>query len=626
MKRIFTHIIDTLKETGSVDDHDVAAAIRQANRGLPRGSKPYAKRQLSGELSRIRTQDPRLYESWNLSPDQERSLEAAIRLKPRRTSSGVATITVITKPHPCSSHCLYCPNDVRMPKSYLADEPACQRAEQNFFDPYLQVANRLKVLRANGHPTDKVELIILGGTWTEYPVSYQDWFMRCLYAALNDAGEFDPQSPLSRAEGRSEHMRKEYLAAGMPADEQGNLSHCQSAQQAVNAGQCSYNQAIRALYGKDSAWNEQWTNAQSRIWTEDSPLPNLAELQRINTSSLHRVVGLVVETRPDAINPESLIRMRSQGVTKVQIGIQSLNQQVLDANNRSINIDTIAQAFELLRLFGYKIHAHYMVNLASSTPEMDTLGYRTLVRDPRFQPDEIKLYPCALIEGTELCRLYQSGQWQPYSETQLVEILSQAVLDTPAYCRVSRMIRDFCAQDIVAGNRKANLRQMVESNLESQAPHVQEIRFREIAGRPFNPELLSLNDVTYTTSVSTEHFLQWVTPEGRIAGFLRLSLPRAIKDQRLIDAGIRPDSAMIREVHVYGQAARIHSQADAHAGLKGSSAQHSGLGTKLVERACKIASDAGYASINVISAIGTKGYYQKLGFNDNGLYQNRPLT
>ena len=524
-------------------------------------------------------------------------------MKPRRTASGVATITVITKPWFCGNDCLYCPNDVRMPKSYLHNEPACQRAERNWFDPYLQVASRLRALSQMGHPTDKIELIVLGGTWDDYPSEYRIWFMAELFRALNDGDAMEAHAAQRRAF---------YREAGILNDEQRLASAAKDLQEAVNDGKSSFADALRALYGNNTAWAKASA-------MQHATLEEVDRLQEENERARHRCVGLVVETRPETITVPKLALLRRLGCTKVQIGIQSLDQNILDLNNRHTDPHAIQEAFALLRLFGFKIHAHFMVNLYGATPAGDKLDYEKFVTDPHYLPDEVKLYPCALVEGTGLVPHYEDGSWRPYTEEELVDVLSHDTLITPPYMRISRMIRDISACDILVGNKKTNLRQMVEGHIEKtgRAEDVRDIRYREINNRTAEASDLTLHDVEYETAVSTEHFLQWTTEDDRIAGFLRLSLPRPDALAARENLPIAADQAMIREVHVYGAAAKLHATS------KG--AQHIGLGRKLVETACAMAKEAGYASVNVISAIGTREYYRTLGFNDAGLYQNRPL-
>ncbi len=615
--------------------------VRRRNRAMHDGARSVAKKRLLPYYLRCKAEDPTRWESWGVDAACEEQLVRLLKAKPRRTASGVATITVITKPHPCSSDCLYCPNDVRMPKSYLADEPACQRAERNYFDPYLQVTSRLRALTDMGHVTDKVELIVLGGTWSDYPQDYQVWFVAELFRALNDAGDQAGDAPAPRegaapraaahaADGPAsaatcDSARHDaaaraafYASCGLAcdADELARLTRAE--QKRVTAGERTYNQAVRALYAADA-----WERA-ARIQHA-----SLAELEREharNEGAAHRVVGLVIETRPDLITPESLTVMRRLGCTKVQMGIQSLDESILRANRRNVTPARIAQAFSLLRLFGFKIHVHFMVNLLGASPVGDVADYRRLVTDERFLPDEVKLYPCCLVESAQLTERYAAGAWAPYPEDALVDVLVRDVLATPAYTRISRMIRDISSGDIVAGNKKTNLRQLVEARVDersrAEGRPVREIRQREIATGAVELDALRLDCVTYATSVAQERFLQWVTPEGRIAGFLRLSLPRfdapCLTPEERAQFPVPVREAMIREVHVYGRVARLHAA--------GEGAQHAGLGRRLVEEACAQAQAAGYVAVNVISSVGTRRYYRALGFLDCGLYQRRPLA
>ena len=304
------------------------------------------------------------------------------------------------------------------------------------------------------------------------------------------------------------------------------------------------------------------------------------------------------------------------------MGIQSTDQRILDANERRISVARIAESFDLLRAFGFKIHAHAMVNLLGATPEADKRDYARLMTEPSFQPDEVKLYPCALIEGARLCRDFEAGRWRPYTEDELIDVLVADTLATPAFCRISRMIRDFSSDDIKAGNKKPNLRQLVEARLaqgeRDGGPRVREIRFREVGTHAIDREDLRLKALSYATSNTQECFLQWVDSQNRISGFLRLSLPdRAYVEQHARELPVAPGEAMIREVHVYGMATAV--------GEEGRAAQHLGLGRALVERACELACSAGYSYLNVISAVGTREYYRHLGFVDHGLYLRKEL-
>ncbi len=639
MDDILLEILEELRTNDSIEDKRIETILNRHNKLAGGPVRKYAKKRIVPYYLKTKAEDPDRWQKWNVDPELEARFLSSLRMKPRRTASGVATITVITKPWKCTSNCLYCPNDVRMPKSYLHDEPACQRAERNYFDPYLQVASRLRALVNMGHITDKIELILLGGTWADYPREYQIWFVEQLFAALNDGSEMESNATKRR------HL---YRQAGIANDSNQLEQSVHALQQAVDLGDSSYNNAIEHLYRQNEAWKtvEQWQTAT---------LDDLQRQHRINETADHRVVGLVVETRPDTVNEESLRLIRQLGATKLQMGIQSLNPEILALNKRrgaqlspntpncvpehasspkqeeslaehfSTRDDTVsiteseaARAIDLARLFGFKIHTHFMVNLYGSTPENDVAEYRRFMTETPFQPDEVKIYPCALVAGTGLEPLYEKGTWKPYSESKLLDVLAADTLATPEFCRISRMIRDISAGDILAGNKKGNLRQLVDEQVANTGEPVREIRYREISTGDIDASSLRMKETTYRTLHTREFFLQWVTPENNIAGFLRLSLP----DREFVSSHpklpVSPGQAMIREVHVYGRVAGI--------GNAGEGAQHTGLGRTLVQRACEIAAETGYTEINVISAVGTREYYRHLGFSDSELYLTKTLT
>ena len=617
MNELILDILQQLRDSsqGALDTHQLEMLINSHNSGINSSAhstereKLIPKRAILPYFLQVKQKNNELWQSWNVTPELEERFIRSVRMKPRRTASGVATITVITRPHTCSSNCIYCPCDLRMPKSYLANEPACQRAELTFFDPYVQVAARLQALHQMGHSTDKVELIVLGGTWSDYPESYQYWFIKELFRALNEW----PNSP--------SHIQERlnwYTSFGLQNSEEALSSFVAEQQAAVFEDTATYNQAFHKLYDTSQPHQSAWSQMES---TYDE----LVEQQHVNETAAARVVGLVIETRPDTITPDNLRMFRQLGCTKIQIGIQSTRQEILDANQRQMSVAQIKRAFSLIRLYGFKIHSHLMVNLLGATPEADKQDFKTFVTDPGFLPDEIKLYPCALVSGTQLVQKYREGTWQPYDKDELVDVLVQDVLNTPPYVRISRMIRDISATDILVGNKHTNLRQMVEQELTSEdvASRVQEIRFREINQQQVSAAELTLQDFVYTTAVSDEHFLQWVTTDNKIAGFCRLSLPHWDKltagacDVTSNELLVQPGQAMIRELHVYGQALSL--------GSEGMSAQHQGLGQKLLAKASSIAAEAGYTSLNVISSIGTRAYYRAQGFTDAGLYQQKAL-
>lgn len=583
--------------------HAIAVQPTLTKAGLDRLVRAHAK--TAGTPVFSRDELIRAYRAFAASgdlPEYDPAVLERLRMKPVRTSSGVTPVTVLTKPFPCPGECIFCPNDVRMPKSYLSDEPGAQRAEQNSFDPYLQTMSRLTAYYNTGHPTDKIEVIILGGTWSFYPETYQIWFVKRIFDALHDFGAGVNRSA-------------EVLAALREVSQlvpERNTVHVRLDGAALEQ---NYNQIVQTIYRDEMRRSRELAAADAHSPVDEyATWDALAAAQRFNETAPCRCVGLVVETRPDHISAEEVLRIRRLGGTKVQIGLQSLNDAVLRLNRRGHDVTATRRAIRLLRQAGFKIHAHWMPNLYGSAPDADVADYEKLFADPDFRPDELKIYPCSLIESAELMRHYRAGAWQPYTQAELLGVLIECFRRTPEYCRLTRVVRDIPGTDIVAGNRATNFRQIVEAELARSGERSRDIRAREVRFRSVTPDDLRLDETTYATSSGTEIFLQFVTPERDIAGFLRLALPAGAPLTAEL-AG----AAVIREVHVYGQAVEIGEAADGRA-------QHAGLGTRLLERAAEIARGRGYARLAVISAVGTRDYYRKRGFTDGELYQSKSLT
>ena len=472
----------------------------------------------------------------------ERETLRRLQMKPTRTLSGVAPVTVLTAPHPCPGECIFCPGDDRMPKSYLPDEPGAMRGAYHSFDPFSQAAARIQTLENIGHLTDKIELLILGGTWSAYDSDYQEWFvLRCL-----------------------------------------------------------------------DAMNKR-------------PAPSLRQAQEWNESAPHRGVGLVIETRPDCVTPDEVLRLRRLGVTKVQLGVQSLDDAILAANRRGHSVEQTRQAMRLLRLAGFKITVHWMPNLLHATPESDRADFHRLWDDPALRPDELKIYPCALLADTPLHTYWQRGDYQPYAEETLVQLVGDCKVLVPPYCRINRVIRDIPAPNIIAGSRKTNLRQIIQARMADQGRACRCIRCREVRRERVDPASLKLETLFYPTDLNLESFLSAVTPQGQLAGFLRLSLPKrrdqvpeALRENLDIIVDEITDCAMIREIHVYGPALSIGFASDGKA-------QHTGIGRRLIERAQRIARTSGYRRLAVIAATGTRDYYRRQGFELGELYMAMDL-
>lgn len=507
------------------------AEVRQALRAnpLPQGRGFLAKHALVAAYRRmVETGE------WEEDP----VLLAKIRMKPIRTLSGVTTITILTKPHPCPGECIFCPSEAGLPQSYLSDEPGARRGVENHFDPYLQVSSRLKALHQVGHPTEKIELLILGGSWSSYPAEYREWFIRRCFEALNE------ENPL-----------------------------------------------------------------------DDRGLVSLAEVQARNVNGTHRNVGLVVETRPDLISREGLLELRRQGVTKIQIGVQSMDDDVLLRNRRGHTAAEAEEAVALVRAAGYKVVLHWMPNLLGATPKSDRRDFSRLWREGGLQPDELKIYPCQLLESAELYRYWQAGEYQPYAEETLISLIADVKLEVPRFCRINRVIRDIPSPLVVEGNRNTSLRQDVAQLLKERGQQCQCIRCREIRYGKVEPDQLTLTDQVYRAGNAEEHFLSFNTPEDKIVGFLRLSLPLEEMVTAIPDL---EQAAIIREVHVYGQSLEVGSE-------QAGAAQHIGLGSQLLREAERITREHGFRVLAVISAVGTRNYYADRGFELGELYMRKDL-
>lgn len=514
-----------------------------------------------------------------LSPTKERNFLTNIKTKVTRTISGVTPVTVLTKPFPCPGKCIFCPSDYRMPKSYLSSEPGAQRAAANKFDPYMQAYNRLVAYKNMGHGTDKVELIILGGTWSAYPDDYQRWFVKRCFDAMND---FEPEKS-------SEQIT---LTNTLPYSEEG-LSRHKSLK--------LYNKVVAKAMLRDSSEVCSWRELEAA--------------HTKNETAYSRCVGLVIETRPDEITEEEVVNIRRLGATKVQLGVQSLNNKVLRLNKRGHDVARTARAFTLLRSAGFKLHVHWMPNLYGSTPEADKKDFIKLFKDSRFRPDELKIYPCSLIESADLYDYYKKGLWKPYTLEELTAVLSFCLAHVPNYCRVTRVIRDISSDDIAVGNKLTNLRQIVEAYVKKSGGTLKDIHSREVRGRVVSAGELALRKTRYITKGSAEYFLEFTGASDCIAGFLRLSLPKPATPTFIQEIS---KAAIIREIHVYGQAVNIGDKQQGKV-------QHLGLGKKLIAEAKLLAGSQGFRKLVVISSVGTREYYKKNGFVKDGLYQSMSL-
>ncbi|MFN2302100.1 MAG: elongator complex protein 3, partial [Anaerolineales bacterium] len=425
-----------------------------------------------------------------------------------------------------------------LPKSYLSEEPGAKRGVENAFDPYAQVRNRISALRAVGHPTDKIELLILGGSFSVYPKDYQEWFVRRCFDAMNEVNAHD-----------------------------------------------------------------------------DPEFETLAQAQARNVHADHRNVGLVIETRPDLINRDELAWYRYLGVTKIQMGAQSLDDRILKLNKRGHTAQETLAATALLRAGGFKIVLHWMPNLLGATLASDRVDFKRLWEEGTYYPDELKIYPCQLLEKTELYDYWQRGEYQPYSEADLLDLIADLKTTVPRYCRINRIIRDIPSTYVVAGNKNTSLRQDIQREMADRGTRCECIRCREIRGRKLTAKKVHLHDLVYHPASAEEHFISYDTDDDQLVAFCRLSLPENANITGMDDLR---DAAIIREVHVYGQSLEVGEE---RVGI----AQHSGLGTNLIEEAEKIARRDGFRRLAVIAAVGTREYYAGRAFQMGDLYMVKEL-
>ena len=479
-----------------------------------------------------------------------------------RTLSGVSIVTSLTKPFPCPGKCTYCPNDVKMPKSYISDEPAAARALMLRFDPYEQMRRRLEALEQNGHPTDKIELIIKGGTWNSYPLAYQFWFV------------------LRSFEGANEYKTKNIRKKKSDADGQLNVKEI---------------------------------------------LARLATAQKKNEKCKNRIIGLTLETRPDHVTEATINQMRLQGATRIELGVQTTDDKIQERTKRGHNAQQAKNATKLLRHYGFKVDFHLMPQLPGSTPAKDLKVLKEIFFDSDYRPDMVKIYPCTVVDNTELYEEVKRGEFKPYSDKKLIEILkifkSEVV---PYYCRISRLIRDIPSHHIKAGNTMTNLRQMLQAELKAEGKKCKCLRCREIGHNspngvagisPLLPEEGArgrwepkLFIDKYEASGGYEYFLSYEDKKREVVfGFCRL---------RVDKNGIYP--AFIRELHVYGQMVEV-------GGHEKSASQHFGLGKKLMIAAEKIAKKDQANKIAVIAGIGVREYYRKTGYKLESTYMVKKI-
>ena len=450
-----------------------------------------------------------------VAEEDRRMLTPFLIKKPMRTMSGVAVVAVMTSPYDCPhGKCSYCPGGVQngSPQSYTGKEPAARRADRNGFDPWSQVNDRIVQLTEIGHKTDKIDLIIMGGTFTCRDPEYQEWFVRRCFDAMN---------------------------------------------------------------GVDSE--------------------TLQQAHEMNETAAHRCVGLTVETRPDVFDDAQIERAMGLGATRVELGVQILDDDVLKGVDRGHGTAEVRRCTKACRDHGLKVCYHLMPGLPGSDPENDLECFRKVFDDPSYRPDMLKFYPTLVVAGTKLYDMWKAGEYTPMDVDTAVGLLSDMKSLVPEYVRIQRIQRDIPVPQITAGILKSNIRQLVEDRMSEEGRPCRCIRCREVGhtGESLdNPDEVVMEDMVYDLNGGVEHFIS-LGYRDSIIGYIRLRLD----DNEL---------ATIRELKVFGRIAAI--------GDDGEDWQHRGFGRELVSRAEEVAKSEGRAGIRVTSGVGVRGYYASLGF------------
>ena len=506
-------------------------------------------------------------------------LKPRLVTKPTRTISGVAVVAVMTKPIPCvHGKCIYCPGGLNsvfgdMPQSYTGREPATMRAARAGFEPYVQVFNRIEQYAVTGHAFEKVELIVMGGTFTSFPQEYQKEFVMDCFKAMNDF------SALFLKENFDFSKFKDFfeLPGDIRDEERG-----ESIQKKV---------LILKKKGKKTLAYEQKRNETARI----------------------RCIGLTIETRPDFGRLKEGNEMLALGCTRAEIGVQSVYGDVLKKIKRGHTVKDTIDSFRILKDLGFKINAHYMLGLPGSDPEKDLAGLKELFANPDFRPDMLKIYPCLVVKGTGLYNLWKRDKYAPISTSEAAGIIAEFKKEVPKYVRIMRVQRDIPSTVISSGVDRTNLRQYVKKIAEMRGIKCNCIRCREI-GRAQRIGKIEILVEEYYASRGKEFFISAEDVKNNlIAGFCRMRFP---------SQGLRKEitgkTVIIRELHVYSPAAEIGKKVK-------TSYQHRGFGKALLKKAESIAKANGKYKVLIISGVGAREYYRKLGYIKEGAYMGKRI-
>ncbi len=559
---------------------------------------------------------------------KDTQIEHLLKKRAIRSESWIVSVQVLTKPFYCPGQCIFCPNDPTMPKSYIKSEPGAMRALLNKFDPIRQVYNRLLSLKLTGHETDKIELIVLWWTFDVYTKDYKIKFIKELYDACNTFDEYFKNIKISTT--------KKYSHAIV--DKNKTIMYAEDIQQALKK----------------------------------------------NESTAHRIIGLTIETRPEQVTDSNCQFRRELGVTRIEMGLQSSDDTVLNLNKRGHTVDQARQACHKLRQYGFKFSLHIMPGLYGSNYEKDRQTFKDLYTDPFFKPDEIKFYPTSVIPNTQLHKLYKQGKYTPLETDDIKKLIRETFLTIiPPYTRIKRLIRDIPANEIVAWSTITNLSQLMHTQMEKELKHgkIETLKkfyerlyghytvyktikaYREVIASETkqsnndiqtsiigkDPDLESFRNFVsldtrsreirhqevkskeianiiirkYISSGGVEYFISFEDQLGYLYGFTRLLLPNA-KDTIQIP-WLGKSTAIIRELHIYWQVEWLEKIPSLLKRSKGDAVQHTGFWKQLMEIAEQIAKVHEYTRLSVISGIWVRAYYRKLGYKREWTYMVKKI-
>lgn len=491
------------------------------------------------------------------SSDQEDDVVDLLRRKPVRTASGVSPVAIMTSPKMCPhGKCLYCPGGpasefTDSAQAYTGEEPASLRAKQNDYDPYGQVTLRLNQLQYIGHPVDKIDLILMGGTMTSRSHDYQQWFVSRALKAMNDYDVNSDPNPSDINSFAEDEYNFEYIENIIETNEKESDVKC---------------------------------------------------------------IGITFETKPDWCEHEQIDRMLGLGGTKVEIGVQTTYDSINRDMHRGHGVEASKNANKWLRDSGFKIGYHMMPGQPGMSKDMNIKDFKRIFNKDDWKPDYLKIYPTLVVKGTRVYDMWKRGDFEPLTNEEAADLVSEIMSIIPKYVRLTRVQRDIPADNIEAGVWKSNLRQLAQQKLEDKGLSCDDIRSREVGLSDTEPNDVEINTMKYNSAGGKEHFISIDgIKSDEIVGFCRLRFPNDPHRKELSDA------AIVRELHVYGNEVGISNDSE-------NSWQHSGFGKRLIEKAENISREAGYNKLSVISGIGARPYYKKKhNYKQDGPYVSKKL-